>query len=563
MSTELRARDADVDVLVIGGGVNGTGVARDMAMRGAKVALLEKHDLAFGASGNSSGMIHGGARYLTSEPSVTEQSCRDSGFIQHVAPFLLHRIPFLMPIAKGGTARKLFLTLVDAFFRAYDDFQPLKRGKPHTRLKPDELAVLEPGLVGDLIGGVSFDEWGTDGGRLCALNVLDAISRGAEVRTHTEVLEIVRSGDGPGSRAIGARHRDLRSGAVTTTTARLIVNATGAWSPITGARGGVSIRVRPTKGIHVVYDRRLSNYAIAVNAADGRQVFLEPWQNTSVLGTTDDDYYGDLDDVRSTADEVRYLVQAVAAVFPSIRHARAVSVTTGVRPSLFEYGKVEDKVTREHAILDHGKDKHGNVPGLYSMIGGKLASYRIFAEEMSDVLARELGLTAKCRTHEIRMPGGDDVPDAIALAEEADIHPVASRRLVFRHGGRARQIVERIAKKPEEARVVCVCEPVLEAEVRQVVAEELAVTVDDVARRTRLGLGTCGGMRCALRCGQIVAQDTGITQKEGRAQAIRFLERQRTLRIPAMGPEQARQEALTFAHLTAELGDEFSGRTSR
>src|ERR1700730_4823648 len=137
----------EVDVAIIGGGINGTGVARDLALRGLKVMLFERNDLAFGASGNSSGMIHGGARYLLQSPQVTESSCRDSGYIQHIAPNLLFRIPFLMPLRNGPKGR-IALELVDAFFRAYDDYQPLKRGQPHCRLDPSDLARLEPGLGG-------------------------------------------------------------------------------------------------------------------------------------------------------------------------------------------------------------------------------------------------------------------------------------------------------------------------------------------------------------------------------------------------------------------------------
>ena len=557
---DLRARPADVDVLIIGGGVNGTGVARDLAMRGLSVEVIEKHDLAFGASGNSSGMIHGGVRYLSSHPEVTKSSCRDSGYIQSIAPHLLFRIPFLMPIPRGGGAQKIFMTLVDAFFRAYDDYQPLKHGKPHTRLTPDELMALEPGLVGDVIGGITFDEWGIDGSRLCTLNALDALAHGGRIRTHTEVIEISRASEKPGARVSGVKWRNVLTHEVGSTTARVVVNATGAWGPITGARGGVPVKVRPTKGIHVVFDRRLSNYAIAAKAIDGRQVFVEPWQNVSILGTTDDDYYGDLDDVRPTADEARYLIQAVAAIFPAIRRARAIGIYTGVRPSLFEWGKGEDDVSREHAIVDHGDEKRGGVPGLYSMVGGKLASYRAFAEEMTDVVASVLKNGERCRTHVAKLPGGEQAPDANALADQLVIAPVAARRIVYRHGARVREIAERIARNEDEARVVCACEPVLEAEVRLAVREELAMTVDDVARRTRLGLGACGGMRCALRCGQIVAQETGITQQQGRAQAIRFLTRQRVYRAPALGPEQARQEALAIAHLAAQVGEDGTER---
>ena len=174
------------DVAVIGGGVNGTGVARDLALRGLAVVLFERNDFAFGASGNSSGMIHGGVRYLETNPNVTEASCRDSGYIQQIAPHLLFRIPFLMPIADGKQGR-IMLELIDAYFRAYDTYQPLKRGEPHGRARRGDLAQLEPGLVGKNAGGITFDEWGVDGARLCVLNALDAEEHGAKIHMHTTV----------------------------------------------------------------------------------------------------------------------------------------------------------------------------------------------------------------------------------------------------------------------------------------------------------------------------------------------------------------------------------------
>jgi glycerol-3-phosphate dehydrogenase len=168
METDDGPAEARYDVAVVGGGVNGTGVARDLSLRGLSVVLYERHDLAFGASGNSSGMIHGGPRYLLHTPGVTKSSCLDSGYIQRIAPHLLFRIPFLVPM-KAGLKGRVMLELYDAFFRAYDDFQPLKRGELHTRLDASELSRLEPGLVGSILGGVTFDEWGVDGARLSVM----------------------------------------------------------------------------------------------------------------------------------------------------------------------------------------------------------------------------------------------------------------------------------------------------------------------------------------------------------------------------------------------------------
>jgi glycerol-3-phosphate dehydrogenase len=563
------ARDApEVDVAIVGGGINGTGVARDLALRGLRVALFERNDLAFGASGNSSGMIHGGVRYLSKAPHVTETSCRDSGYIQRIAPHLLFRIPFLMPLRSSATAR-IALELVDAYFRAYDDYQPLKRGEPHCRLDAADLLRLEPGLVGSLVGGVAFDEWGVDGARLCVLNALDAIEHRGQVHVHTNVDAIARvaRADLVGGRSArgglggsGSRYvidaRDRITSRRHRVRARAVVNATGAWSPVTAALGGLpqaSVRVRPGKGIHVVLDRRIANYGVLSEAIDGRQIFVMPWQNASILGTTDDDYYGDLDEVAATSEEVRYLVQGVARVLPSVRLARAIGTYAGVRPSLYDYGQNEDALSRDHRVVDHAGD---GAPGIYSMIGGKLASYRLFAQELCDVVApREFSIHAPCTTHVSPLPGGERVPDSVALAEAYRVTPVAARRLVYRHGQRALRILERTRANGAERDVTCVCEPVLEAEVRHAVRDELARTVGDVARRTRLGLGACGGMRCAARCGQIVAEELDLAPVDGRAMARVFLERQARARIVALGPEQARQEALAAAHLRASLGE--------
>lgn len=521
-------------------------------MRGLSVALFERNDLAFGASGNSSGMIHGGPRYLPSDPHVTEESCRDSGHIQAIAPHLLFRIPFIMPIEGHGRRAKVWRTLFDAFFDAYDRYQPLKRGKPHANLSPDEIQKLEPGIVGDIVGGMTFDEWGIDGARLCAANAVDAIERGAKVYVGTTVEHIERREDT--GEVIGVRYRDRVTGSLGHLRTSVVVNATGAWAPITASLGGLPperARVRPGKGIHVIFDRRLTNYGILSRTIDNRQIFVEPWENMSVVGTTDDDFYGDLDEVRATSEEVRYLVQGIARVFPQIRAARIIGTTAGVRPTLYKYGPSEDALSRDHRVIDHSP--HG-APGLYSMIGGKLASFRLFAEEMTDVLAERFRLGARCATHTTSLPGGDAAVDPFQLARRIEIDAVAARRLVYRHGSRALRVEERVKSRPREASVVCACEPVIEAEVRYVLKNELARSVADVSRRTRLGVGACGGMRCAARCGQIVAEELELSPREGMRQALTFLTRQARTRTVALGPEQAQQEALAIASVRSELG---------
>jgi glycerol-3-phosphate dehydrogenase len=542
------------DVVVIGGGVNGTGLARDLALRGLKVALFEKNDLAFGASGNSSGMIHGGARYLTREPGVTEDACRDSGFVQKIAPHLVFRIPFIVPLQRRGLSGKVVLAAYDAFFAFYDKFQPLKGGKPHTRLSESEARQLEPGLVGDLEGAITFDEWGIDGVRLCVANARDAEEHGAKVHLHTEVIDILQDPAELGGTVRGVIARNRETGARIETRSKIVVNATGAWTPITSklARAGkAEPKVRPGKGIHVLFDRRLSNYAVACKAIDGRQIFYMPWQNLSYLGTTDDDYYGDLDDVRATTDEVRYLIQGVAKVFPEVARARVIGTTAGVRNTLFAWGKNEEDLSREHEIVDHEKDGAKN---LFSMIGGKLASFRVFSEEAADLVCERLGVRTKGTTHSTPLPGGEAKVDAFELADKLAMPEAATRRLTYRHGARVTEIALRVSKRRTEASVVCPCEPVIEAEVRYAVAVEHACDVSDVARRTRLGLGACGGMRCAHRAAEIVADERALPPSVAHAMAKRFLLERWRARVVGLDALSIKQEELALARWLGTSG---------
>jgi glycerol-3-phosphate dehydrogenase len=527
---------AQFDAIIVGGGVNGTGIARDLALRGLKVALFEKHDFGYGASGNSSGMIHGGPRYMEKSPDVTRRSCIDSGYIQRIAPHLLFRIPFLLP---ARSARRLFE--YDLFFDAYDVFQPLKRGKKHTVLTREEAHILEPGLSDDMIGAVTFDEWGIDGPRLCIANAVDAREHGAVLSNHHEVEAFVRGGGGA---VRGVVVRDLLQESRRTVTASVVVNAGGAWGPKIAAMTGLTVQMRPGKGIHLVLDRRIGNYAVSATAVDGRTIFAEPWQNVSLVGTTDDDYYGSLDDLRATVDEVQYLLHSMESVLPGIRQARIIGTTVGVRPTLFRYGVMEDDLSRDHRIIDHTAD---GAAGLFSLVGGKLASYRELSEEASDLVAARCGNATRCSTHERPLPGGDRRVDPRDLAARFGVSEMAARRVAYRHGARAERVLAPILDDPGVGAVTCACEPVLEAEVRWAIREEMAQTCDDVARRTRLGLGPCGGMRCAARCAQIVAEESDRSPAWARGEMTDFLAARFLARRPALDGDQVRQEELAIA----------------
>jgi len=530
------------DVIVLGGGVNGTGVARDCAMRGLRVLLLEKADFGVGASGNSSGMIHGGIRYMLSDRKVTELACRDSGYIQRIAPHLLFRIPFLMPFA----SRREGATLVDratwyateVYVGTYDLFQPLKRGKPSARLSAEELYALEPGLRPGLAGAVTLDEWGIDAFRLCVLNALDAAARGAEVRTWTEAREVLSET----GRVRGIRFRDVLTGEEGEARAPLVFNATGAWSPALARRNGVRVPMRPGKGVHLTLDRRFSNYGVICAAVDGRQMFLMPHERESIIGTTDDDYYGDPDDLEATNDEVEYLLEGTASLVPGVRDARVTRAWCGVRTTLYEYGPNEDALSREHQLHDGAAE---GLAGLLSFVGGKLASYRAQAEEVTDRIMDLLGRPrGECRTHEVPLPGGDEVPDPVLLARDGLVAAPVAARLVYRHGSRAREVLRLVADDPRLGLVLCRDEAILAAEVVYCARHEKVRRLQDLRRRCRVGLGACAGVDCARISAQLAGRELGWDADRIRAELADLLDQGWRERRAVLDGAQLAQEEL-------------------
>lgn len=546
------------DVIILGGGVNGAGIARDCALRGMRVLLVERSDLAKGASGANTGMIHGGIRYLRYDVHTTKMACTDSGFIQKIAPHLLFRIPFIVPVAKpppGAKFKTLFdtvyLEFAEVFFEAYDTYQPLKRGKPHTRLSREEALALEPGLNPDILGAVTMDEWGIDPVRLTVENAIDAHESGAIVKTYTELVAFSKNASGA---VCGVVVEDRKSGATESHTAPVVVNATGAWGPRTAALAGAWYRLRPGKGVHIVFPHRISNFGLVMDGVDGRQMFLMPHENGTIVGTTDDDYYGDLDNPRATEDEVKYILQGARRVFPAIDKHRMSRTYVGIRPTLWAWAKNEDRLSREHEIYDHTPQ---GVPGLLSVCGGKLAAYRQLAEEVTNVVAAKVGNTAACTTWQRPLPGAEDKVDVDGWTRSLTARSrLGVARMAFRHGTRTTRMLEAIAADPRQGAHTCRCEPVCEAEVRYAAKAELSTRLVDVRRRTRVGMGACGGTRCLARASQVLAEERALSPPEqlvelADAMTARFIGRRPVLEGANLATEELNQ-ATHF--LAANLG---------
>ncbi len=529
------------DVAVIGGGVNGTGIARDCAMRGLRVVLFEKTDLSSGATGACTGMIHGGARYLLNDIHTTYLSSLDSGYIQKIAPHLLFRIPFVTPVLKQDPVPEVYIELLETFFEAYDKFAPLKNGKPHIRLTQQDLKALEPGITDDAVGAVSFDEYGIDPFRLCVENAVSAEEHGAQIHTHTEVRQFITEG-----RDIkGVRVKDMLTGEVRDVHARIVMNAAGPWLPKLAGLAGTQVKIRPGKGVHLILDRRVSNIGIVIKAIDGRQIFMMPHDNTFIIGTTDDDYYGDLDSLWVTHDEIEYLLQAAEHYFPGIRKYRIMRVMTGIRPTLYAWGKNEDKLYREHRIFDH--EAEDGIKGFLTIAGGKLASYRLMSEEATDVICKKLGCENPCKTHTEPLPGGHFIPDVKKMAEKFNVDPYAVARTAYRHGSKTEELLGLIEEDPSNRDLVCECEPVMKAEARYAIRNEWARTIPDLRRRTRLGTGSCQGRRCTVRAAFVLGEELGLDSDGIKKLIEGFLKERWKGKAPALMDKQLAEEELNLA----------------
>jgi len=524
------AGPSSYDVVVIGGGVTGAGVARDLSLRGLSVLLLEKGDWGAGTSGASSWMIHGGLRYLEFDWDTTRLSNVDSGHIVTIARNLVTRVVFIVPVLPGD---KNNIEEVETALEVYDRYQPLKHSHPHRRLTSDEAHQVEPGLTPDLVGAMTVEEWGVDPHRLVYANVQDAVAHGAQAMNHTRVIELIKDA----GKVIGVRFR-APDGEISEARARAVVNASGPWAPEVGAMAGVSIHLRPAKGIHIVYPHRISNFSITAESVDGRDLLMVAHAGFTLLGTTDDDFYGDLDSVDVLEDEVDYLLQGFERVFPSIRQYRPVRTTTGVRPTLFKWRRYEDELSRQFAVIDHAGE---GADGLISIAGGKLSMYRLMAEETSDAICARLGHQVKSTTAGRPLPGNESDPVPVAeLASRCGISGLAVVKLQSRHGSNAEKVLDEGAT----SRILCRCEPVTEAELTYAARHEQVRTLADAFRRVGVAGGPCAGAACILRSAEVLGRELGWSASQRFDAAREFVRGAWLGRAPVLGNAGWAQEEL-------------------
>ena len=494
---------AALDAVVIGGGMAGAGVARDLALRGASVALFEKGDFASGTSSKSSKLIHGGLRYLElGDFKLVRESLREKKTLERLAPHLVRPLPFLVPIYRGA-ARGLITVRVGMWL--YDLLTPGKKTERYRVLRPVEALAMEPSVrAEDLRGaGYYFDDLLLYPERLCLENVLSAARHGARIFNYCEVEEFV-----PGRRGIeGVKVRDLLSGQVQLVRATAIVNCAGPWVDRLRAMAKVADRsprvVRTTKGIHCLLPR-MTDRAVYLSTRDERMIFVIPWREFSLVGTTDTDFEGDPDRLWATREEVTYLLNEVAKVLPDKRATfdNVAYTYAGVRPLSFEPGAPASKVSRDHKVIPEGPDGR-----FLSVTGTKLTCFRSLAEDVGDRVMRLLGRGEPPRTARLTLDGTDEEVGKIEARVWMDVSEEMAatglsrgtlRTLVETYGRAYPRVLELGRKLPDGFERLCPSNPEIVAQLHHAVREELAVSLQDVLlRRTGIGQSRCQGLDCA------------------------------------------------------------------
>ena len=485
----------DYDVIVIGGGVTGAGVARDCSMRGLSVLLVERHDLATGATGRNHGLLHSGARYAVTDQESARECIEENMILRRIA----------RPYVEQHDG--LFITLPEDDLAYQSKFVEACRnaGIRADVLTPEEAKRLEPSVNPHIIGAVRVPDGSVDPFRLTLANALDAYRHGTKIRTHTELISFVMEN----GRVLGVRVVNHKTGEEQEYRARVTVNAAGIWGTLVARKAGVNVSMFPAKGSLLIFGHRVNNMVINRCRKPANADILVPGDAITVLGTTSDRVpIESVDDLKVTQQEVETLLSEGIQLVPSLASTRILRADAGVRPLVASDDDPSGRsISRGIVCLDH--EVRDGLAGFITITGGKLMTYRLMAEMAADKVCEKLNIQRECETAITPLPNPETRSD----------------KAFRRHG----------TMTPEP--LVCECEGVSRRDVKQLIDDHQVTSLSQLRRRTRLGMGTCQGQLCAYRAERMLEELCHKTKAQSRQDVMRFLnERWKGMAAVAWGP---------------------------
>ena len=495
----------EYDAIIIGGGATGAGIARDCALRGLKIALVERFDIATGATGRNHGLLHSGARYAVTDGESARECISENQILRRIARHCIE------------PTSGLFITLPDDDFGYQQTFinACTSAGILAEAIDPALARCIEPAVNPALVGAVRVPDGTVDPFRLTAANMLDAREHGATIFTGHEVTGLIRQGD----RVRGVTLYHHANGQTRDLYAPVIVNAAGIWGQRIAEYADLKIRMFPAKGSLLIFESRINQHVINRCRPPADADILVPGDTISLIGTTSTHIdYQDIDRCRVTADEVDILLREGEKLAPVMANTRILRAYCGVRPLVASDDDPSGRnVSRGIVLLDHAE--RDGLEGFITITGGKLMTYRLMAEWATDAICRKLNHSRPCTTADTPLPGSQE-PVEKTLQRMISLPAPLRGSAVYRHGDRTPTW---LGNSRLHRSVVCECEAVTAGEVEYAV-ENLAVNnLLDLRRRTRVGMGTCQGELCACRASGLLQRFNVTTSTQSLAQLSHFL----------------------------------------
>lgn len=522
----LSSKNNEFDIIIIGGGITGAGTARDCSLRGMRVLLIERFDFAAGATGRNHGLLHSGARYAVTDKESASECIKENMILRKIARHCVEE--------NDG----LFISLPEDDINFQSKFVESCQaaGIDAQIIDPAEARRLEPSVNPNLIGAVKVPDGSVDPFRLTLANIIDAKAHGAKVLIYHEVVGLIQEQ----GRIIGVKVLDHKKKETANYYAPLTINAAGIWGHGIAEMAGIKIGMYPAKGSLLIFGHRVNNIVLNRCRKPADADILVPGDTICLIGTTSSHVgFDEIDDMKVTSEEVDLLLREGKKLAPSLATTRILRAYAGVRPLVAADDNPSGRnISRGIVLLDH--ETRDGIAGFATITGGKLMTYRLMAEKATDLACRKLGIDKPCVTMNEPLPGSRN-EEEIPQKKTYHLSDRIKRSTVGRHGDMA----SRIASENEfNNSLVCECEDVSVGEVEYALGELDIHNLEDLRRRTRVGMGTCQGELCACRAAGLLSEAHNCTQ-QAKNDLARFLNERWKGMYPVAWGEALRESEYT------------------
>lgn len=533
MKTELSnsSKTNTWDVIVIGGGATGAGTARDCARRGLRTLMLERHDIATGATGRNHGLLHSGSRYAVTDRESAEECIKENMILKRIAGHCVEKTD------------GLFLTLPEDDIAFQSKFIEAchTAGIDAKAIDPKEALQLEPSANPSIIGAVVVPDGTVDPFRLTLSNIVDAKQHGATIETYHEVLGLIKEQN----RVIGVKVYDHITKQEKNLYASVVVNAGGIWGQKIAEYADLKIKMFPAKGSLLIFGHRVNNMVLNRCRKPADSDILVPGDTICLIGTTSTHVpYEEIDNMYVTPEEVDILIREGGKLSPTLLQTRILRGYAGVRPLVASDDDPSGRnVSRGIVLLDHAT--RDGLEGFITITGGKLMTYRLMAEWATDLVCKKLNNTTPCTTAESNLPGSQQSTEEINQ-KMTSVPTTIRKSAIYRLGDMAENLK---ANKVTENSLVCECEEVSVGEVEYAINELHVNNLIDLRRRTRVGMGTCQGELCACRAAGLMNHYQVLSPDKSKEDLTIFLnERWKGIRPIAWGDTLRESEFTSWVY---------------